>query len=270
MHADHAEKMRVVCRDGAEAHQGEGAGHIGAPHQLGKTGAGFAAGIDQPAAAVEQWSPRRGDHCDGLADLRPIGYQPRAIGLVAHRIRPAIGPRREQHVFRQIDDDRPGPAALGDVKRLVQQPRQLADVLDEIIVLGAGPGDAGGVGLLEGVVADQMGRHLAGQADHRHRIHQRIGQAGDGVRRPRTAGHQHRADLSGRAGIAFGGVHRALLMADQDVAQRILLVEGVVDRQYRAARIAENDINALVDQGLDDDLRSAQRLGRHDALLRRI
>ena len=62
----------------------------------------------------------------------------------------------------------PGPAAAGDVERLVHHARQVVDVLDQVIVLGAGPGDAGGVGLLEGVVADQVRRHLAGQADDRH------------------------------------------------------------------------------------------------------
>ena len=59
-------------------------------------------------------------------------------------------------------------------------------------------------------------------------------------------------------------MHRAAFLAHQDVAQRVLLEERVVDRQDGAAGIAENDIDALVDEGLDDDLRSTDRLGRHD------
>ncbi len=46
--------------------------------------------------------------------------------------------------------------------------------------------------------------------------------------------------LAGRAGIAFGRMARALLVAHQDVADVVLLEDLVIDRQHRAARIAEN------------------------------
>jgi hypothetical protein len=62
---------------------------------------------------------------------------------------------------------------------------------------------------------------------------------------------------------------RTLLVPHQDVPQRILLEQCVVDRQDRTAGIAKNDIDALIDQGSDDDFCSAQRLGRHDSLLSR-
>jgi hypothetical protein len=55
--------------------------------------------------------------------------------------------------------------------------RQIVDVLHQPVVLGARPGDADGVAFLEGIIADQVRRHLAGDADQRDRIHQRIGQA---------------------------------------------------------------------------------------------
>ncbi len=51
----------------------------------------------------------------------------------------------------------------------------------QIIMLGAMAGDADRVGFLEGVRADQMGRHLAGDADQRNGIEQGVGEAGDGV-----------------------------------------------------------------------------------------
>ena len=138
-----------------------------------------------------------------------------------------------------------------------------ADVLHEVVVLGAGPGDADRVGLLEGVVADQVRRHLAGEADDRHAIHQRVGEAGDGVGGAGAGGHQHHADLAGRAGIALGGVHGALLVADQDVAQRVLLEDRVIDRQDGAAGIAEDMLDALVDQGPEHHLRADHFLCCH-------
>ncbi len=266
VHADHAEEMRVARRQRAEPHQGQGARRIDQPHEFGKAGAGLGAGIDQPAAAVKQRPFRRRDQLDGLGDARRVGLHLRPVGLVRRLLGRGVCPEREQHVLRQIDDDRAGPPALRDIKRLVQRAPEVGDILDEIIVLGAGPRDAGRVGFLKRVVADQMRRHLPGQADDRHRIHQRVGQPGHGVGRAGTARHQHDADLAGRARVALGGVHRAALLAHQDVAQRVLLEERIVNRQDRAAGIAEYDIDALIDERLDDDIRSADRLGRHDAL----
>ena len=97
-----------------------------------------------------------------------------------------------------------------------------------------------------------MGRHLPGDDDQRDRVAQRIGQSGDRIGRARARRHQHAADLAGRARIAFGGVHRALLVAHQDVADPVLRLEQrVVDRQHRAAGIAENVLHALIGERLD-------------------
>ena len=65
-------------------------------------------------------------------------------------------------------------------------------------------------------------------------------------------------------------MHRAAFLAHQDVAQRVLLEQRVVDRQDRAAGIAEYDFDALIDERFDDDIRSADRLGRHDALRQEV
>ncbi len=49
-------------------------------------------------------------------------------------------------------------------------------------------------------------------------------------------------------------MHRALLVAHQDVAHLLLLEQGVIDREHRAARVAEQVLDALIHQGLDDHL----------------
>src|ERR1051326_7605019 len=127
-------------------------------------------------------------------------------------------------------------------------------------MLRARAGDADGVALLERVVPDQTGRNLAGDAHDRDRIHERVGEPRHRVGRARARGHQHAADLAGRAGVAFGGVHRALLVAHQDVLELLLLEHLVIDRQDRAARIAENVPHALIDEGLDHHLGAAHLL----------
>ena len=47
-----------------------------------------------------------------------------------------------------------------------------------------------------------------------------------------------------------------LFVADEDVTDAALLVDRVVQRQYRAARIAENHLDAEIGQRLDDDFSS--------------
>ncbi len=133
-----------------------------------------------------------------------------------------------------------------------------------------GRGDADRIAFLEGVVADEVGRHLPGDADDRDGIHQRVGQAGHGVGRARARGHQHHADLAGRAGIALGGVHGRLLVAHQHMAQPVLLEERIVDRKDGATGIAEDDLDFLVDQGFHQQIGAGRGglLGlRHSALL---
>ena len=104
--------------------------------------------------------------------------------------------------------------------------------------------------------SDEGGRHLAGQADERNRIHPRGGERRHHVGGARPRGDERDARLAGGAGIALGRVAGALLVADEDVLDLVLLDDLVVDRQARPARIAEDVLDALVDERLDDHLRS--------------
>ena len=205
-----------------------------------------AAGIDHAAAGIEQRPLGGRHHLDRLLDLVGIALELRPIALVLEFLRLAVGALGELDVLRDIDHDRARPAAGGDMKRLVQRARQIGDGFHQIIVFGARPGDADGVAFLERVVADEMGRHLPGDDDERDGIAQRVGQAGDRVGRARPGGDQHAADLAGRARIALGGMHRALLVPHQDVAHLVLLEQRIIDRQHRAAGIAENVLDALI------------------------
>ena len=58
------------------------------------------------------------------------------------------------------------------------------------------------------------------------------------------------------ARVALGGVHRAALLADQDVADGVLVEQRVVDRQYGAAGIPENHLHALLLEGAEKDFSS--------------
>ena len=64
----------------------------------------------------------------------------------------------------------PGPAGAGDVERLGDDARQVVGVADQVVVLGHRQRDAVDVDLLEGVLADEGGGHVAGDRDHRDRV----------------------------------------------------------------------------------------------------
>ena len=66
--------------------------------------------------------------------------------------------------------------------------------------------------------------------------------------------------LAGGAGIALGRVAGALLVADEDVLDLLLLEDLVVDREHGAAGIAENVLHALVGQRPQDHLRAGHLL----------
>src|ERR1700741_3155707 len=61
-----------------------------------------------------------------------------------------------------------------------------------------------------------------------------------------TGGHQHHTGLAGRTRIAFRRVAGALLVPDQNVLDLVLLEDLVIDRKHRAARIAEDVLDAVV------------------------
>ena len=55
-----------------------------------------------------------------------------------------------------------------NMKRLFYYPCQVLDVLDEIIMLCYGPGNASDIRFLKGVITDQKCLDLSCQRDHRH------------------------------------------------------------------------------------------------------
>ena len=117
-------------------------------------------------------------------------------------------------------------------------------------------GDADGIAFLKGIGTDQMRRHLAGEHHQRNRIHKRVGNAGDGVGRAWPRGDEHDAHLAGGACIAFGGMDSGLFVAHKDVADPALRENRIVNRQYGAARIAEDDFDTQIGQRLHDNRRA--------------
>ncbi len=134
----------------------------------------------------------------------------------------------------------------------MQDTRQIVNVPHQPVVLGAGPGDADSVAFLEGIVADEMGGHLAGDADKGNGVEHCIRQRRHHVGRARAGRNEGDARLAGGAGIAFGRMAGALLVAHQDMLKSFLLNDLIIDGKHCTARVAEDRINSLVFQRLYD------------------
>ena len=157
-------------------------------------------------------------------------------------------------VLRDVDVDGAGPPGPGDVEGLGEDAGEVVRVAHEVVVLGHRQGDAGDVDLLEGVLAEERGRDVAGDGDDRDRVELGGGDPGDEVRGGGAGGAQADAHPAGGAGVAVGGVGGALLVADEDVAQVGVVAQDVVERQDDAARVAEQDVDALAEDRLHDDV----------------
>src|SRR5690606_35860428 len=212
---------------------------------------------------VEDRLLRVRDEFDRLADLPDIALHHRTIGTVLDIGREAVFSLLELHVLRNVDDNRAGAAMRRDIEGFMHDANEFRRGLHQPVMLGAVARDTDRIGFLEGIRTDEMGRDLPRQADQRDRIHQCVRETGNSIGGTGAGSDEHNARLARRTRIALGRVNRALLMANENVANLVLLEKRVIDRQDSAARIAENRVHALIDQRLDDDFCACQFLSSH-------
>ena len=237
------------------------------------------------------------DHATAGIDQRPLGFgqfveKRLARGGVERRPRDIVetrtipGQRQAHraveneigvlHVLRNIDDDRAGAAGTRNLERTAQRRFELRCVGDEEHMLRARAHDAADRRFLESVAADRRGRHLAADDDDRNRVGHRIAHRRDRVRRTGAGRDDRHADLARSARITLRHETRTLLVRRHDQRQHVAAFRGgttvvvlmlvviaehrIVDRQNRAARVAEYDVDALVGKHLYDDIRAGQVL----------
>ena len=131
-------------------------------------------------------------------------------------------------------------------------------VADQEVVLGDRHRDAGDVGFLEGVGADQGTTDLPGDRDDGDRVHLGVGQRGDQVGGAWTRGGHHHTDLAGGVRVTAGRMTGALLVADQHVTQLLRVEQRVVDGQHRSTWNAEDDVDVELLQRPNYRLRARQ------------
>ncbi len=230
MHAQHPQPVVTGCGIGAQPHQGRGDGKAGGIDQFAQQLAGGFARIDHAAAGIEHGAFCLFHGGDQFGDFLHVAFD---LGLVVadrHVAFGRIGARCKLHILWQVHQNRAGAAGGGNMECLVQGGGQVVGVAHQPVVFGAGAGDAHGVCLLKGIVADHECGHLTRQNHNRDAVHQGIGQAGHRIGCAGAGCHQRHADLAGRARVSFGGMHRTLFMAHQNVFDIVLLKNLVVNR----------------------------------------
>ena len=150
VHAQHAQKLTVACRVGAQAHQGVCAGvaeHVNQGSQFGRGIAqqNTATGIDIGAPGCQQQLQR-------LANLPAMALADRVVGAHFNGVRLAgIRCLFKRHILRDINHNRTGAAAARDMKSFFHDARHVAHVFDQKIVLDYRACDAHCVALLKSI-----------------------------------------------------------------------------------------------------------------------
>ena len=234
----------------SQAHERAGNGNPVAARQTGQLLCGPAE--DDAAARHDQGLLRPGEHFQDIGHFLGRRFVEGFVIADPNGGRIVID-LRGHDVLGQIHQHRPRPAGAGDMEGFLDRRCQLFDIAHQEIMLGAGTRDARDVAFLESVVADEPCGHLPGENHQRNGIHVGRGNAGDGVGGAGTGGDQANADLAGRAGVAVGGVHRSLLVPDQNMFE-IAFIELIVNIQNCSARIAENDLHLFFFQHFQENL----------------
>ena len=92
----------------------------------------------------------------------------------------------ELNILADIYNHRAGSTGRGKTKGLAEDPFEVRDVLDEVVVLGYRTGHTNGIHLLKRIGTDREARDLAGDEDRRNRVFIGIGDWGSQVGRSRA------------------------------------------------------------------------------------
>ena len=249
LHADGAERVRVLVVEHPLAHERLGDADAGRAGERAQGGRRAGAG---DAVAGQH------DRPVGAADELDRGQQLLAAGLgvaegVAHGERSGVDARRH-HVLGQLDVRRPGLLRLGDLERLAHDLRDHPRRVQAGVELRDRPQHVDDVDVLVRLLVHPLQVGLAGERDHRRAVEQRIGDSGHEVRRAGPERAQADPGVAGQAAVHVGHVRTALLVADRHERDR-RRVERLVEIQRLLARDAEYVLDALGLEAFHEQIR---------------
>ena len=214
------------------------------------------AGADDAAAAVDErplaLADERGELREFLVEI-PV----HRTGIVAGQVH-GVGIRRHRHrlldALWNINHHGAGPAGLRDVKRFLDDARQIVDVGDQVAVLDDRQRHAEHVRFLERALADHALSHLAGDRHHGGRVHVGVGDAADQIGCAGAAGGHAHAGFARGAAVAARHERAALLVTAKNGADLLRAGQRLMDLHRSAAGISEDDLDALPFQAGDENV----------------
>ncbi len=232
VHPQHADKLRMDAGKGPQPHQGGGHRQVQQLCQLGHQM--IRIGVDGAAAHIHHRALGIHQQLGRPLDLALVARLGRVVGAQGDRLGILVGEFffRVLHIFGQIHHHRPRAAAGGNVVGLLDGLGNIARLLAQEAVLHHRAGDTDHVGLLERILTDHAGRHLAGEDHQRNGIHIGGGNTGNAVGRSRARRYQHSPHLAGGTGVAVSHVNRGLLVPHQDMLHLAVFEESVIDVEH--------------------------------------
>ena len=243
VHTQVADVERVICRNRAAAHDCGHHRHICLIHHFRKHL--VRAGDIHAAACQEQRFLRLLQHLKGTFELSHVDACIRLIAADVHGFRIFRAAQFAHHIFGQVNEHRSRASCPGDVECLFDDPPQVRAVPHCHAVLCNAAGDADDIHFLEGIISDQVSRHLTCKTYEGHTVIIRRRKTRNQVRRPRSAGHQTHAHFAGRPRIGVRLVDQRLLVARQDDLNVVLTSQLIADINSTRARIPEDRIHSL-------------------------
>ena len=161
---------------------------------------------------------------------------------------------RLSYIFRNINYNRTGTAAGGNLECFLDGLGKLVDIGYQEIMFDARTGNADRIHLLKRIRTDKRIADLSADNHHRNRIAVCSGDAGQRIGNTRTGSNQRDTDFAADARIRICRVYRRLLVSGQNVLEFIELENSIVDFDDCAARIAKNILYAFSFETLHYDL----------------
>ena len=264
VHAEHADILRMVRRQGREPEQRGRSGHaalleereqllLGVPENHALTHQSH-----RPAGEVDQTCSLEYLVLVDL-DLRLVAAD-EPYGLVFEVEHPDLC------ILRYVDHNRPRTSRRGYVEGLGQYFGYVGGALDLTVPLGDRLSDLDEVDLLECVRTEEFRSHLSAYEYDGGRVEHGVGESRHGVRGARARGDDADTRLAAGAGVSLRGVYGTLLVTNENMVYTVaVVVECIVYGDDGTSRIAEDGIYALGQKRPYESLRARyvwQRLRR--------
>ena len=260
VHTQHTQRLAVGGGKRPQPHQRRRNRKVEFFNQFTKLG--FTGCIDRSAPDIDDRFFGCQKRLQRPLDLTFMPLRCRVVRTHAHRFRPDVRQLvcRVQNVFRQIDHHRSRASACRQPEGFFQYAGNIFGLLNQEAVLHHGTRNPDHVALLKSIVANQRGGYLPGEDHQRDRVHIRRRNAGNGVCRAGAGRDQYHAHFTRRTRQAVGHMYGRLLVTYQNMVNAPYRMEGIINIEDRAARVAEHLLYALIDQRPDDHFRARQHL----------